>query len=96
MSTQATLPRRIASTVWPTVSQPMSLAKWLNVPPGNTASGDPGLQRDGGCARHRAVAAADSEHLRPVGRLAQLLLDVVVITDLDDLGPRQAPRGLRR
>ena len=26
---------------WPTVSQPMSLAKWLNVPPGNTANGNP-------------------------------------------------------
>ena len=40
-STQATLPRRIASTVLATLSQPMSLAKWLNVPPGKTASGMP-------------------------------------------------------
>ena len=29
---------RIAATVWSTVSQPMSLAKWLKVPAGNTTS----------------------------------------------------------
>lgn len=40
-STYAALPCRMASTVRATVSQPMSFAKWLNVPPGNTASGRP-------------------------------------------------------
>ncbi len=40
-STHATLPRRIASTVLATLSQPMSLAKWLKVPPGKTARGRP-------------------------------------------------------
>ena len=40
-STQDTSPRRIASTVLATLSQPMSLAKWLKVPPGKTASGIP-------------------------------------------------------
>ena len=40
-STHDTLPSRIAVTVRSTVSQPMSLAKWLKVPAGNTASGTP-------------------------------------------------------
>ena len=40
-STHDTLPERMAETVRSTVSQPMSLAKWLNVPAGKTASGNP-------------------------------------------------------
>ena len=46
----------------------MSLAKWLNVPPGKTASGTPGVQCDARRARHRPVAATDGEHFRPSGR----------------------------
>ncbi len=41
MSTQEMSPPWIAATVLAVVSQPMSLAKWLNVPPGKTASGTP-------------------------------------------------------
>ena len=49
----------------------------------------PGLDRDACGARHRAVPATDGEHLGPLGRVAQYVLEVVVLGELDDLGPRQ-------
>ena len=50
---------------------------------------DTRFDRDARRARHGAVAAADGEHLGPAGRLAQHLLDVVVVAEFDDLGLRQ-------
>ncbi len=95
MSTHDTQPRRIASTVLAAVSQPMSLAKWLNVPAGKTASGMPAS-----IATPAATATVPSpppirEHLGPLRGRPDRLVEVVALAELDDLGLRKgglAPR----
>ena len=56
----------------------------------------PRVHRHARRARHRPVAAADGEHLGPLGRLAHDLFDIVVLAEFDDLGLRATPLALRR
>ena len=87
-STQKTVPSLIAWMVFAPESQPMSLAKWLKVPPGNTASGSP--------ASTATPAAHDTDPSPPAmastsARWAaeRNASSIVVGTDLDDLDRRQ-------
>ncbi len=88
-STHDTLPERIAVTVRSTVSQPMSLAKWLNVPAGNTASGTPVSTAT--AAAHDTVPSppptASTSARWAAARSA--VSRIVVLAEFDDLGLRQ-------
>ena len=76
----------MAATVLATVSQPMSLAKWLNVPAGKTASGSPASTAT--AAAHDTVPSPPpiAEHLGALGGRAQHVFGVVVLAEFDDLG----------
>jgi hypothetical protein len=67
----------------------MSFAKWLNVPPGKTASGTPASTATP--AAHETVPSppCDREHFRPAGRRTKGLFDIIVVAQLDNLGPQQ-------